>query len=197
MRVLIVEDEADLGAVFKDYIDAARHHADVVGSAEAALERLHTSRRTDHSTCGSRHERARASEAAGAATRGSRDRHLRHATEHQAAECLRLGAWIPRQAGAARSPRRDAGARPSCSAPPRTSDAARAAHDAALRVSLPVRIVNEQGQGRDRARGGASATGLRARSTRRCGRALRCAWRSLMPISAARWTSSPRRAHGR
>ena len=44
MRVLIVEDEADLGAVFRDYIVSRGHKADVVGSAEAALERLRTSR---------------------------------------------------------------------------------------------------------------------------------------------------------
>jgi DNA-binding NtrC family response regulator len=43
MRVLIVEDEADLAEVFHDFIVSRGHTADVVGSAEAALERLRTS----------------------------------------------------------------------------------------------------------------------------------------------------------
>jgi CheY-like chemotaxis protein len=40
MRVLIVEDDPDLGAIFHDYIASCGHHAEVVMSAEAALERL-------------------------------------------------------------------------------------------------------------------------------------------------------------
>lgn len=44
MRVLIVEDEADLAEVFQDYIVSRGYKADVVGSAEAALERLATGR---------------------------------------------------------------------------------------------------------------------------------------------------------
>jgi DNA-binding NtrC family response regulator len=40
MRVLIVEDEAELGSVFSDYVISCGHRAEVVGSAEAALERL-------------------------------------------------------------------------------------------------------------------------------------------------------------
>ena len=44
MRVLIVEDETDLAEVFHDYIVSRGHQAEVVGSAEAALDRLRTSR---------------------------------------------------------------------------------------------------------------------------------------------------------
>ena len=40
MRVLIVEDEPDLGEVFQDYVVSCGHAADLVGSAEAALERI-------------------------------------------------------------------------------------------------------------------------------------------------------------
>jgi CheY-like chemotaxis protein len=40
LRVLVVEDERELGSIFRDYVTTLGHHADVVGSAEAALERL-------------------------------------------------------------------------------------------------------------------------------------------------------------
>ncbi|HET7340276.1 MAG TPA: response regulator [Methylomirabilota bacterium] len=40
LRVLIVEDEPELGAVFRDYIAGRGHQVAVVGAAEAALERL-------------------------------------------------------------------------------------------------------------------------------------------------------------
>ncbi len=40
LQVLIVEDEHDLGSVFHDCVTAFGHQAEVVASAEAALERL-------------------------------------------------------------------------------------------------------------------------------------------------------------
>jgi CheY-like chemotaxis protein len=41
LRILIVEDERELGRVFSDYMTQIGHHAEVVDSAEAALQRLH------------------------------------------------------------------------------------------------------------------------------------------------------------
>lgn len=40
LNVLVVEDERELGSLFRDYVTTLGHRADVVGSAEAALERL-------------------------------------------------------------------------------------------------------------------------------------------------------------
>jgi CheY-like chemotaxis protein len=40
LEVLVVEDERELGNLFRDYVTTLGHRADVVGSAEAALERL-------------------------------------------------------------------------------------------------------------------------------------------------------------
>jgi CheY-like chemotaxis protein len=40
LNVLVVEDEDELGSLFRDYVTTLGHRADVVGSAEAALERL-------------------------------------------------------------------------------------------------------------------------------------------------------------
>jgi len=40
MRVLIVEDEPGLGEVFHDYVVSCGHTAELVGSAEAALQRI-------------------------------------------------------------------------------------------------------------------------------------------------------------
>jgi CheY-like chemotaxis protein len=40
LDVLVVEDERELGDLFRDYVTTLGHHADVVSSAEAALERL-------------------------------------------------------------------------------------------------------------------------------------------------------------
>jgi CheY-like chemotaxis protein len=40
LQVLVVEDERELGSLFRDYLTTLGHQADVVGSAEAALERL-------------------------------------------------------------------------------------------------------------------------------------------------------------
>ncbi len=44
MRVLVVEDQVDLGDVFRDFLLELGHHAVVVHSAEAALARLQTER---------------------------------------------------------------------------------------------------------------------------------------------------------
>ncbi len=41
LRILIVEDERELGRVFSDYMTQIGHQAEVVDSAEAALQRLH------------------------------------------------------------------------------------------------------------------------------------------------------------
>jgi len=43
MRVLIVEDETDLGIVFREFVKTLGHEAEVTGSAEGALERLRRS----------------------------------------------------------------------------------------------------------------------------------------------------------
>jgi len=40
LHILVVEDERELGRVFDDYMKELGHRAEVVGSAEAALERL-------------------------------------------------------------------------------------------------------------------------------------------------------------
>ena len=40
LHILVVEDERELGRVFDDYMRELGHRAEVVGSAEAALERL-------------------------------------------------------------------------------------------------------------------------------------------------------------
>jgi CheY-like chemotaxis protein len=40
LHILVVEDERELGRVFDDYVSELGHRAEVVGSAEAALERL-------------------------------------------------------------------------------------------------------------------------------------------------------------
>jgi CheY-like chemotaxis protein len=40
LQVLVVEDERDLGGLIRDYVTTLGHRADVVGSAEAALERM-------------------------------------------------------------------------------------------------------------------------------------------------------------
>lgn len=44
MRVLIVEDEPDVGAVFRDFLLELGHEPVLVGTAEAALSRLETDR---------------------------------------------------------------------------------------------------------------------------------------------------------
>ena len=95
MRVLIVEDETHLGEVFQDYIVSRGHTADLVGSAEAALESI-SRRRPDAivldvrlpGMSGLEFMSLRVMKEAGipvVVVSG-------HATEHEALECLRLGA---------------------------------------------------------------------------------------------------------
>jgi DNA-binding response OmpR family regulator len=43
LKLLIVEDEEDLGRIFQDYVTSLGHRAEVVGSAEDALARLQAS----------------------------------------------------------------------------------------------------------------------------------------------------------
>ena len=166
MRVLIVEDEADLGEVFREYIVACGHQAEVVGSAEAALEWLRTSR--PHAIVLD----VRLPGMSGLEL--MRDSALRdsgipvivisgHATEHEARECLRLGAleflakpvpleilgvvleraelFNPADEGDGPGERRRARRFP---------------------VSLPVRMVNEKGKVANGTVVEVSATGLRA-----------------------------------
>ena len=166
MRVLIVEDEADLGEVFRDYITACGHQATVVGSAEAALEWLRTSR--PHAIVLD----VRLPGMSGLEL--MRDPALRdsgipvivisgHTTEHEARECLRLGAleflakpvpleilgvvleraelFNPADEGSGPGERRRARRFP---------------------VSLPVRLVNEKGKVASGTVVELSATGLRA-----------------------------------
>jgi DNA-binding response OmpR family regulator len=95
MRILIVEDEVELGAVFRDYIVSRGHQAEVVGTAEAALDRLRTTRPhailLDMRLPGMsglefmRLQVVRESGVPVIVVSG-------HATESQARECLRLGA---------------------------------------------------------------------------------------------------------
>ena len=44
MRVLVVEDQVDLGEVFRDFLVELDHHPLVVHTSEAALARLQTER---------------------------------------------------------------------------------------------------------------------------------------------------------
>jgi CheY-like chemotaxis protein len=95
MRVLIVEDEVELGRVFHDYLAAVGHRPEVVGSAEAALDRL---------AAGPPHVIVLDVKLPGMSgvdflrLRAVRESGIPvivvsgHATEPQARECLRLGA---------------------------------------------------------------------------------------------------------
>lgn len=44
LQVLVVEDERELGSLFCDYVTTLGHHAELVGTAETALERLRVAR---------------------------------------------------------------------------------------------------------------------------------------------------------
>lgn len=167
MRVLIVEDERDLGEIFQDYIVSRGHAAEVVSTAEAALDRLQTSRPDaivlDVKLPGMsglefmRLPDVRAADVAVIVVSG-------HATEDQARACLRLGALeflpkpVPLEVLGAVLQHAEvfAGA----------DDGRRADERRATRrfpVSLPVRVVTETGQIASGRAIEASATGLRAR----------------------------------
>jgi CheY-like chemotaxis protein len=167
MRVLIVEDEADLAEVFQDYIASRGHKVDVVGSAEAALGRLRTARPhvivLDVKLPGMSGLQFMSlpvvREAAIPVIVISG-----HATEHEARQCLRLGAleflskpvpldmlgvvlehaalFADGESGPARRERRMTRRVP---------------------LKVPVRIVNEKGKAASGQTVEISATGLRAR----------------------------------
>jgi CheY-like chemotaxis protein len=169
LQVLVVEDERELGSLFRDYLTTLGHQADVVGSAEAALERLRVAPPQvmilDVKLPGM----------SGLDLLGLpvvRDSGLPvivvsgHATEEQARQCLRLGALeflakpVPLEvlgtvldhvAVFADSP----------GEPPRERRLA-----ARMPVTLPIRVTAEQSEVATGAVVEASATGLRARLDR-------------------------------
>ena len=167
MRVLIVEDEPDLGEVFHDYIVARGHKADVVRSAEAALDRIRRLRPhaivldvklpgmsgLDFMSLPVVREAAIPVIVVSG-----------HATEHQARECLRLGALeflakpVPLEVLGTVLEHIELLATTADAPPRRERRVARR-----IPVSLPVRVVNEKGRVAYGTVVEVSATGLRAR----------------------------------
>jgi len=167
MRVLIVEDEPDLGEVFHDYIVARGHKADVVRSAEAALDRIRRLR-----------PHAIVLDVKLPGMSGLDFMSLPvvrevaipvivvsgHATEHQARECLRLGALeflakpVPLEVLGTVLEHIELLAATADAPPRRERRVARR-----IAVSLPVRVVNEKGKVAYGTVVEVSATGLRAR----------------------------------
>ena len=168
MRVLVVEDEADLGVVFQDFIASRGHTAEVVGSAEAALARLGAGQAPDAIVLDvklpgmsgldfMRLPVVREAAIPVIVVSG-------HATEHQARECLRHGALefltkpVPLEVLATVLEHAELFA-PREGGPP--------LHERRLNrrvpVSLPVRIVTENGTVATGRTLEISATGLRAR----------------------------------
>ena len=167
MRVLIVEDEPDLGEVFHDYIVARGHKADVVRSAEAALDRIRRLRPhaivldvklpgmsgLDFMSLPVVREAAIPVIVVSG-----------HATEHQARECLRLGALeflakpVPLEVLGTVLEHIELLAATADAPPRRERRVARR-----IAVSLPVRVVNEKGRVAYGTVVEVSATGLRAR----------------------------------
>jgi CheY-like chemotaxis protein len=94
MRVLVVEDQVDLGEVFRDFLVELGHHPLVVHTAEAALARPpDRAPRRDPARCPApRHERARLPPAPVRALGVPIVAVSGVANESQARECLRLGA---------------------------------------------------------------------------------------------------------
>ena len=167
MRVLIVEDEVDLGEVFQDYLVGLGHQVDVVASAEAALERLREQRPD-----------AMVLDLKLPGMSGLEFMSLPlvheggfpvivisgHATEHQARECLRLGAleFLAKPApleilGRLLEDAEVFGASPGAGKRRERRGTRR------FGVSLPVRIVHDQGKVASGQVVEVSATGLRAR----------------------------------
>lgn len=179
MRVLIVEDESDLGEVFQDYIASRGHKADVVSSAEAALDRIR--RRRPHAIILDVKLPGMSGldfmslpvvrEAAIPVIVISG-----HATEHQARECLKLGALeflakpVPLDVLGTVLDHVELFATAVDTSPRRERRIARR-----VAVSLPVRIVNEKGKVASGTAVEVSATGLRARldTTLKTGAAVR------------------------
>jgi len=166
--VLIVEDEADLASVFQDYIVARGHQADVVGSAEAALQRLSAGRQPDVIILDVKLPGMSGLDFLGLPV--VREAAIPvivisgHATEHQARECLRHGALeflskpVPLDVlGTVLEHAELFTAREG--APPRPERRL----TRRVPTSLPVRIVTEKGKVATGKAVEISATGLRAR----------------------------------
>ena len=168
MRVLIVEDETDLGVVFRDFIAARGHEADVVGSAEAAVERLRAAEPPDVIVLDvrlpgmsgldfMRLPLVRESTVPVIVVSG-------HATEHQARECLRHGALefltkpVPLDILGTVLEHAELFIARDGAPPPRERRLTRR-----VPVRLPVRMVTERGKVATGSTVEISATGLRAR----------------------------------
>ena len=167
MRVLIVEDEADLAEVFHDFIVSRGHTADVVGSAEAALERLRT-RPPDTIVLDVKLPGMSGLQFMSLPV--VREAALPvivisgHATESEARECLRLGALeflskpVPLDILGAVLEHAELFAERDGASPRRERRMARR-----IPANLPVRIVNETGKVATGRAVEVSTTGLRAR----------------------------------
>jgi len=166
MRVLIVEDEADLAEVFQDYIVSRGHAAEMVGSAEQALERLHANPPDiivlDVKLPGMSGLQLMSLPAVRQAAipiivvSG-------HATEHEARACLRLGAIeflakpVPLEILGAVLDHATLFAEREAAGHPERRMTGR------IPIKLPVRMVNEKGTVASGTTVEISATGLRAR----------------------------------
>jgi CheY-like chemotaxis protein len=166
MRVLIVEDEPELGSVLRDYVASRGHQADVVGSAEAALERLRTG--WPHAIVldvklpgmsGVDFMRLAPVREAGVPVIVVSG----HATERQARECLRLGALeflakpVPLEVLGTVLQHAELFA--AADGPPRRERRG----SGRVPVALPVRVVTEKGKVAAGTIVEASATGVRMR----------------------------------
>ena len=167
MRVLIVEDEADLADVFRDYVVSRGHKAEVVGSAEDALVRLRAAR-----------PHAIVLDVKLPGMSGLQFMSLPvvreaaipvivisgHATEHEARACLRLGALeflskpVPLDILGTVLEHAELFAEREGAPPRRERRMTRR-----VPANLPVRIVNEKGKVATGKAVEVSATGLRAR----------------------------------
>ena len=168
MRVLIVEDETDLGAVFQDYIVSRGHRAEVVDSAEAALEGVRGSDPPDvivldvklPGMSGLDFIRLPAVREAAIPVIVISG----HASEHQARECLRHGALeflakpVPLEILGTVLEHAELFAAREGGQPARERRLTRR-----MPVSLPVRVVTEKGNVATGQTVEISSTGLRAR----------------------------------
>ena len=171
LRVLIVEDERELGRVLSDYLAEIGHRAEVVGSAEAALDLLRREP-PDAVVLDVKLPGMSGLEFLGLQTVRESPVPIivvsGYVTEEQARECLLLGALeflakpVPLKVLGAVLEYVAGVGRPS--APPDASGERRSA--SRIAVTLPLRVTTEQG---DVAAGAVieiSATGLRARVDR-------------------------------
>jgi DNA-binding NtrC family response regulator len=193
LRVLIIEDEADLAEVFHDYIVSRGHTAEVVGSAEQALERLHAAPPDviilDVKLPGMSGLQLMSLPAVRQAAipvivvSG-------HATEYEALACLRLGAleFLAKPVrleilGAVLEHAAIFAEREAAGHPERRMTGR-------FPIKLPVRMVNEKARWPAARRWRSARPGCAPGWTPRCRPARRCACRSRCPITADRWTSS-------